>query len=474
MDVRNYKEDQANEIEALDSIYCGELEILATEPYHRFKLPIATEEYNADTQENGLRCDLIFTYTEKYPDTAPLVEIEDPINFLDDYEKRLVEHIEETVAEHLGMEMIFSLVSSAQEWLNQRWDDVKQEEELQRERRLREEEELEQKKFEGTRVTVEAFLAWKATFEDEVGITQRRLKDSGENRKLTGRELFLRDTTLNESDIKFLLEAGDSIESVKIDESLFQNIDDLELDSDTDDEDYEDQANEIEALDSIYCGELEILATEPYHRFKLPIATEEYNADTQENGLRCDLIFTYTEKYPDTAPLVEIEDPINFLDDYEKRLVEHIEETVAEHLGMEMIFSLVSSAQEWLNQRWDDVKQEEELQRERRLREEEELEQKKFEGTRVTVEAFLAWKSTFEDEVGITQRRLKDSGENRKLTGRELFLRDTTLNESDIKFLLEAGDSIESVKIDESLFQNIDDLELDSDTDDEDYVPGKE
>uniref|UniRef100_A0A1L8DCU4 RWD domain-containing protein n=1 Tax=Nyssomyia neivai TaxID=330878 RepID=A0A1L8DCU4_9DIPT len=239
--------------------------------------------------------------------------------------------------------------------------------------------------------------------------------------------------------------------------------------------DYKDeQTYEIEALDAIYSGELEVLATEPYHRFKLPIATEEYNAETQENGLWCELIFTFTEKYPDTAPLVEIENPINFLQTYENLLVAHIEDTVKENLGMVMIFSLVSSAQEWLNLRWDDVKREEEQKRLERLQEEEELEQKKFEGTRVTVEAFLAWKAGFEDELGITQRRLKDMAENRKLTGRELFLRDTTLNESDIKFLLEAGDSIESVKIDESLFQNIEDLELDSDTEDEDYVPGKE
>jgi hypothetical protein len=51
-------------------------------------------------------------------------------------------------------------------------------------------------------------------------------------------------------------------------------------------------------------------------------------------------------------------------------------------------------------------------------------------------------------------------------------MRDTTLNESDLKFLMDAGESIESVKIDESLFQNIDDLELtDDDEDDPDYEP---
>lgn len=55
-------------------------------------------------------------------------------------------------------------------------------------------------------------------------------------------------------------------------------------------------------------------------------------------------------------------------------------------------------------------------------------------------------------------------------------MRDNTLNESDLKFLEAAGDSVENVKIDESLFQNLDGLEFgsDDDDDDEDYVPGNE
>lgn len=102
--------------------------------------------------------------------------------------------------------------------------------------------------------------------------------------------------------------------------------------------------------------------------------------------------------------------------------------------------------------------------------------QKRFEGTRVTVESFLAWRNIFELDTGIVARREKASFTGTKLTGKELFLRDNTLNESDLKFLLEAGENLENVKIDESLFQNFDDLELDSDDDDEDdedYVPGK-
>lgn len=72
--------------------------VLATDPYHKFQIPIHTEEYNADDEDNGLSCQLIFTYTEKYPDTAPIVEIDEEVNFEDDYKSRLLEHIQETVS----------------------------------------------------------------------------------------------------------------------------------------------------------------------------------------------------------------------------------------------------------------------------------------------------------------------------------------------------------------------------------------
>ncbi|XP_063706956.1 RWD domain-containing protein 1 [Culicoides brevitarsis] len=236
---RNYKEDQCNEIEALDSIYCGEMEILETEPFHKFGIPIATEEFNTEDQTEGLACKLIFTYTSRYPDEGPLVDVEDPINFEDEIlDERLVEHINEVIQENLGMEMIFTLVSSAQEYLNLRWDDLKKEKEREIQRKLEEIEEMERKKFEGTRVTVESFLKWRKEFEIDMGIIEKRDKAQISG-KLTGKELFLRDNTLNESDIKFLIEAGENIDNVKIDETLFQNIEDLELESDDeDDEDY--------------------------------------------------------------------------------------------------------------------------------------------------------------------------------------------------------------------------------------------
>ena len=219
-----------------------------------------------------------------------------------------------------------------------------------------------------------------------------------------------------------------------------------------------------------------VLSTSP-HKFRLPIATEGYDEDA-EVGLKCYLVFTYTPEYPDSAPIVEIEDQSWENPDYEEQLLTHIKTVIEENMGIEMVFPIVSSAQEWLNVKWDNHQEEEEQAKEQAKLALEQLEQKKFEGTRVTVETFLKWKTDFDKEFGLADKQKKDTSEGRKLTGRELFLTDTTLNDSDIKFLLAAGDSIENVKIDESLFlnENLDDLDLGSedDSDDEDWVPGKD
>ena len=44
---------------------------------------------------------------------------------------------------------------------------------------------------------------------------------------ITGRQLFLQDHTFDDSDVRFLEEDGDKVE---VDESLFDDIDELEID----------------------------------------------------------------------------------------------------------------------------------------------------------------------------------------------------------------------------------------------------
>ena len=238
----DYKDEQRNEIEALESIYCGELEILATEPFYTFAIPIKTEEYEPESG-NGISCRLEFTYTPKYPDESLLISIEDQENFEDSDDEKLKEHLTEQINENLGMVMVFTLVSAAQEWLNVQWDKIKLNREESAAKKLKELEEAERKKFEGTRVTVETFLSWKEKFDEEMGYTKRREIAEREGKKLTGRELFMTDKTLDQSDLKFLDD-----DSVKIDESLFQNLDDLDLEGDDeDDPDYEPNVSDASA-----------------------------------------------------------------------------------------------------------------------------------------------------------------------------------------------------------------------------------
>lgn len=87
----------------------------------------------------------------------------------------------------------------------------------------------------------------------------------------------------------------------------------------------------------------------------------------------------------------------------------------------------------------------------------------------------MNWRNDFEKEFGIADKRAQELDPNRKLTGRELFMVDQSLIDSDILFLQQAGDSIENVKIDETLFQALDldgeDLPSDDDSDDPDFKP---
>lgn len=228
----DYNYEQTSEVEALDSIYFGDMIVIETKPFHKFSIPIKSEGFD---DGEGLACHLVFTYTSKYPDELPIIEIDNEENFDNIVDKEeLLTHLAEQGKENLGMVMVFTLVSAGQEWLNETWDKVKKEREERILAKQKADEEAELKRFEGTRVTLESFLAWRKQFEIDMGIPAKREREAKDKNKLTGRELFLQDTTLNESDLKFL----DDGDAVKVDESLFQNLDDLEL-TDEDDGDYE-------------------------------------------------------------------------------------------------------------------------------------------------------------------------------------------------------------------------------------------
>ncbi|XP_072019068.1 RWD domain-containing protein 1-like [Amphiura filiformis] len=232
--MTDYKEEQENEVSALESIYPDEFTVLSTNPYHKFEITVSSESTGEEDEQDTLHVTLQFTYTDTYPDEAPVYEVTDTVNVQDDEIEPIMQLLQEQIEENLGMAMVFALVSALQEHLNERVDERKKE--LAKERELIEEEKRKKQEeadniLKGTPVTLDSFLEWKDKFDAE-----RRLinstKASDQSKKLTGRELFEKNEDLFTSDIALLEES----DKVQVDESLFQDMDELDID----DEEFED------------------------------------------------------------------------------------------------------------------------------------------------------------------------------------------------------------------------------------------
>ncbi|KAK3089850.1 hypothetical protein FSP39_007064 [Pinctada imbricata] len=134
------------------------------------------------------------------------------------------------IEENLGMVMVFTIYTAVQEKLTDLVADRQKRKREEEERKIQEQEAEEQRKFEGTKVTVETFLAWKTKFDAEMMEMKKiQAQQNIVSKKLTGKEMFLQDNSMIDSDVKFL-ESEDN--SVEVDESLFQDMDDFDIDDD--------------------------------------------------------------------------------------------------------------------------------------------------------------------------------------------------------------------------------------------------
>ncbi|KAI2655113.1 RWD domain-containing protein 1 [Labeo rohita] len=191
--MTDYGEEQRNELEAIESIYPDSFTVLSEEPTS-FTITVTSD---AGENDETVEVTLKFTYVEKYPDEPPLWEIFSQENLEDSDAEDVLTLLKQQAEENLGMVMIFTL-----------------------------------RAFQGTVVTIENFLSWKAKFEQEMAeLKKKRQKEDDQSGKgkLTGKQLFERDHNLDTSDIQFLEDGGNSVE---VDESLFQDMDDLDLDED--------------------------------------------------------------------------------------------------------------------------------------------------------------------------------------------------------------------------------------------------
>ncbi|KAF9576197.1 RWD domain-containing protein 1 [Mortierella alpina] len=232
--MTDYKEEQTNELEALQSIYPDEYEEISNDP-GEFSILIVPDEQDG---EEIYSLKLHIKYTETYPDTLPEFSIDTNEGELEqeDYDT-ILRKVTEAAEEAIGMGMVFSMASTAKDSLTEIILFNKEKREREEEERVQRELEAEEKLKEGTRVTVENFTRWKAAFDAEMAEKERiekgLKKEDPKMLKPTGRQLFERDHSLAKSDATFM-EEGD----VDVDIALFER--ELVI---TDDED--DNENDV-------------------------------------------------------------------------------------------------------------------------------------------------------------------------------------------------------------------------------------
>ncbi|XP_033112012.1 RWD domain-containing protein 1-like [Anneissia japonica] len=225
--MTDYKEEQRNEIEALQCIYPEEFSLLSSDS---FLIRVTSESSSQEDEENECVCaELQFEYTPTYPDEAPKFQVVS-CSLEEEHQQALLQLLQEQAEENLGMVMVFTLVSAVQEYLNESLDNIKLAREnakLAEEERQRKEEE---KVFIGTPVTIETFLKWKSKFDEECESQRSKQKTASDaqSKKSTGKELFEHGNARDDSELS-LLDEGDRVE---VDESLFEDIDDLDLEDD--------------------------------------------------------------------------------------------------------------------------------------------------------------------------------------------------------------------------------------------------
>ncbi|CAH2445986.1 hypothetical protein PP7435_CHR1-0271 [Komagataella phaffii CBS 7435] len=196
----DYKEEQTQEIEILESIYPDELERISDT---EFTISLLLET----ASERKHRLSLHVTYPETYPEVTPDLKVSVDDSFdaeeggeSDDEESSSEEQVKlefrliDEAYDNIGIPSIFSLTSTLKDAAETLFQEKLNKATKEHEEELLKIEREEQKKFRGTPVTVESFNAWRLRFRKELGLDEKQKKrlEKLHNGKLTGKEIFER------------------------------------------------------------------------------------------------------------------------------------------------------------------------------------------------------------------------------------------------------------------------------------------
>ncbi|KAF2762028.1 RWD-domain-containing protein [Pseudovirgaria hyperparasitica] len=227
----------------------------------------------------------------------------------------------------------------------------------------------------------------------------------------------------------------------------------------------EEQKEEREVLDSIFPDEItDVTDTEYRVSIALDVSPDySIDGDDAEELPTILLHVRYPPDYPDEAPELDISAPSNapkhpLLDIQEDkpRLLESLQTTIEENIGMAMVFTLVSTLKDSAELLVTERQKAEEAEKEFEAAKAEEEENRKFVGTAVTKKSFLEWRERFRQEMVEEEKRKQEekeiedkkrrvAKEEKKLTGRELWERGLA-GKTDEEDEEEGADGLEGLK----------------------------
>ncbi|KAI4355539.1 hypothetical protein L6164_004300 [Bauhinia variegata] len=195
--MTDYAVEQDMEIEALEAILMDDFkEIHSAESglstsNRCFQIKIAQDEEADELQTNPAQLALIFSHTEKYPDEPPLLNVKSLRGISTEDIRILKEKLQQEASENLGMAMIYTLVTSAKEWLADRFSGDTGDGNAEAEEAAKDDIVIPH----GEPVTVDTFLAWRERFEAELALERAKLMPESaltapKEKKLTGRQWF--------------------------------------------------------------------------------------------------------------------------------------------------------------------------------------------------------------------------------------------------------------------------------------------
>ncbi|XP_073292093.1 uncharacterized protein [Primulina huaijiensis] len=236
--MTDYKQEQDMEIEALEAILMDDFkEIHSSESglntsNRCFQITLSPQDDEADDSTNPLvQLGLIFSHTENYPDEPPLLNVRSVKGIQAGDIKVLKEKLEQEATENLGMAMVYTLVTSAKEWLSERFSQDNGDENAVEDGDAKDEIIVPH----GEPVTVETFLAWRERFEAELALERAKIMpDSAlavpKDKKLTGRIWFESGRAASKGSAP-VVEGSDG--------------DEEDIDFDEDDDDFEDDEEDM-------------------------------------------------------------------------------------------------------------------------------------------------------------------------------------------------------------------------------------